>query len=181
MLVKGPSIMRHYATVKAILCLPILLAPYASADEAADRVAIDRAVAALNELPQRADVFTDDASSELKRLPNVKPRAFRVPGPQDDRVSLPRTDGPTVTISHEIWGEATINIPGVASLPVFEILNPRIVNGAIRFITPEVALTDGIWKYEDENGMTQTIPILFVMKKEGSNWKIASLRVLAPY
>jgi len=173
--------MRHYASVKAILCLPLLLASYASADEAADRVAIDRAVAALNELPQRAAVFTEDASSELKRLPNAKPRAFRILGPQDDGMSLPRTDGPTVTISHEIWGEATINIPGVASLSAFEILNPRIANGAIRFITAEVALTDGAWTYEDESGTTQTIPILFVMKKEGSNWKIASLRVLAPH
>jgi hypothetical protein len=171
--------MRHYATVKATLCLPLLLASYAWADEAADRVAIDRAVAALNELPQRADVFTDDAYSELERLPNVKPRAFRIPGPQDDRVSLRRTDGPTVTISHEIWGEATINIPGVAPVPALEILNPRITNGAIRFITPDVALTDGAWTYEGDSGTTQAIPVLFVMKKEGDNWKIASLRVLA--
>jgi hypothetical protein len=173
--------MRHYASVRAILCLPLLLASYASADEAADRVAIDRAIAALNELPQRAAVFTEDASSELKRLPNVMPRAFRTLGPQDDRASLPRIDRPTVTISHEVWGEATINIPGATSLTALEILNPRIANGAIRFITPDVALTDGAWTYEDGSGVTQTTPILFVMKKEGDNWKIASLRVLAPH
>ena len=40
--------MRHYAGVKAILCLALLFAAHASADEAADRGAIDRTIAALN-------------------------------------------------------------------------------------------------------------------------------------
>ena len=87
-----------------------------------------------------------------------------------------------MTISHEPWGEATIDLPGVASLATFEIpitLQPRIVNGAIRFITPDAALTDRVWTYEDGSGATQATPILFVMKKEGDNWKIASLRVLS--
>jgi len=51
-------------------------------------------------------------------------------------------------------------------------LNPRFVSTTIRFITPDVALVDGTW---------QTVPLLFVMKKEENDWKIASLRTLAPH
>jgi ketosteroid isomerase-like protein len=32
---------------------------------------------------------------------------------------------------------------------------------------------------EDDQGAKQSTPLLFVMKKEGDNWKIASIRVLA--
>jgi hypothetical protein len=57
--------MRHYAGVKAILCLALLFAAHASADEAADRGAIDRTIAALN------------APCKLERVWRVKPRTFR--------------------------------------------------------------------------------------------------------
>jgi len=174
--------LRHYASVKAILYLPLFFAAYASADEAADRMAIGRAIAAVNEVPQRPALFTEDAdaSSELERLWKVKPLRFRILGPSGDPASSPRVDRPTVTISHEPWGEATINFPGMESLPALEILNPRIASRTIRFITPGVALADGACTYEDGGATTQTTPLLFVMKKEGDNWKIASLRVLAP-
>lgn len=165
--------MRHHAATKALLCLSLLTASYAWADEAADRMAVDRTIAALNEVPQRAPVFTADAYSELDHLPDVQPQAFRIAGPA-------RTDSGMVTISHEPWGEAALNFPGTASLPTLEILNPRIASGATRFVTPDVAVTDGVWTYKDNAGATQTIPLLFVMKREGNNWKIASLRVLAP-
>ena len=70
--------MRHYAGVKVILCLPLFFAAYASADEAADLVAIGRAIATLNELPRPTGLFTEDAnaSSELEGLPKVNPLAF---------------------------------------------------------------------------------------------------------
>ncbi|MCU1258458.1 MAG: hypothetical protein JWO80_1343 [Bryobacterales bacterium] len=168
--------MRHCTSVKAILCLPVLFVSYASADEAADRIAIDRAIAALNEMPPRATLFTEDSSSELERLPNVRAVAFRILRPSGDLVSLPRTDHPSVTISHEPWGEATIALAPM-SPPALEILNPRIVSSTIRFITPNVALADGEWTYKD-GATTQSTPLLFVMKKEGDSWKIASLRVL---
>ena len=80
--------MRHYSNVGAILCLPLLLASYVSADEAADRTAIDRAIASLNQQPQPTGVFTADAYSELDRLPDVTPRAVRIlalsGGPMDN-------------------------------------------------------------------------------------------------
>jgi hypothetical protein len=76
---------------------------------------------------------------------------------------LRKLKGWSVTISHEPLGEATINRP-----------TPRIVSGGVRFITVDVALVEGTCSYEDGT----TMPLLFVMKKEGDDWKIASLRVL---
>jgi len=171
--------MRHNASVKAILCVPLFFAAYAYADQASDRVAIDRTIAAMNNLPQRGALFTQDAdaSSELARLPKIRPVAIL--GPAADADPLPRTHQPTVTISKEPWGEATVNFPGTVSLPPLNILNPRIVSGAIRFITPDVALAEGAWIYDDGVVM-RSVPLLFVMKREADAWKIASLRVLAP-
>lgn len=170
--------MRHQASVKAILCLPLAFASFAYADEVADRVAIDHTIAALNDLPRRAALFTQDAdaSSELARLPKVRP--FLVLRSAADAEPSPPADSPTVTISKDPWGEATINFPGTASLPPANILAPRIASGYIRFITPDVALADGAWIYDDGVVM-RSVPLLFVMKREGNNWKIASLRVLA--
>lgn len=80
-------------------------------------------------------------------------------------------------ISREPWGEAKIVYPGMPSLPPLEMLDPRIVSGKIRFITPDVALADATYTYSAEG---QTKPLLLVMKKQkDKNWKIASLRVLA--
>jgi hypothetical protein len=185
--------MRHYAGVKAILCLPLFFVACASADEAADRVAIGRAIATLNELPRPTALFTEDAnaSTELEWLPKVNPLAFRMARfrilePPGDPVSLLQADHPTVTISHEPWGEATIDFPCTEYLIKalqarrLEILNPRMGSRTIRFVTTDVALVDGAWTYEDDGATTRTTPLLFVMKKERGNWKIASIRVLAP-
>src|SRR5579862_3658482 len=156
--------MRHFASMKALLCVLLLFAPYAFADEAADRIAIGRAITTLNEPLQHSALFTGDgrAYSEFERLRRANPLAFRIIGPAADPVSHP-----TVTISHEPWGEATINLPGRESRP------------SIAFITPDVALAEGACTYEDDHAGSQTTPLLFVMKKEGDDWKIASIRVLA--
>jgi hypothetical protein len=156
--------MRHFARMKALLWAPLLFAACAFADEAADRIAIGHAIVSLNEPSQHRAAFTGDglAYSEFERLRRANPMAFRIIGPGADSVS---TDHPTVTISHEPWGEATINFP--KSHP------------SIAFITPEVALAEGACIDEDDHATTQTRPLLFVMKKEGDDWKIASLRVLA--
>jgi hypothetical protein len=63
--------MRHYGSMKSIFVLWFLFAAFARADEASDRAAIDRVIAALND-PQTppATLFTSDADSaaELARL-----------------------------------------------------------------------------------------------------------------
>jgi hypothetical protein len=166
--------------VKAILVVTFLAASCAQADEPADRAAIQRTIVALNHLSP-SGLFTGDAAAELARLPKARLVAFPIPGPPGDPASWPWPDHPTVTISHDPWGEATINFPGPAmpSFPQTPILNPRIVSGAIRFITSDVALVEGAWNY-DGGPWTRSVPLLFVMKKEGDAWRIASLRVLAP-
>ena len=171
--VKGLKLMRHYGGMKAIPCLLLCFAFCAAADDAADRAAIERVIASLNVLPRASAFFTADASSDLDRLPNLQDVSavkFRPILPSDDPAVHP-----SLTISHEIWGEAKIDFPGASA----EILNPRIACASIRFITSDVALGDGNWTYE--NGPeTQTTPLLFVMKEEAGNWKIASIRLLAP-
>ena len=166
--------MRHSASMKAILCILLWSAPYVLAEESADRAAIERTIAALNEQPVRPTLFTGDASasSELARLPPV-PGSGRFAVRVDTGAPPPR-----VTISHEPWGEATI-FAVTPNGPKIEILNPRIAGGPVSFITPDVATVDGTWTYNDGTAL-QIIPILFVMKREGADWKIASLRVLGP-
>ena len=149
--------------MKAILCL-LIVGITAWAD---DRTAIARVIAALNEFPQRAELFTadTDAPAVLKQLRRGKRVAYR---------PLRSSDHPTVTISHEPWGEVTINFPNMG----VEILNPKVVSRTIRFITPDVALADGACTYGADGTDVQTTPLLFVMKKDRANWKVASLRVL---
>jgi hypothetical protein len=156
--------MRHYAGMKAILCLPLVFASCAWADDAADRVAIGQVIASLNELTSRTAVIADSpaAAGELAALRLRK-------------LSIQGSGLPSVTISHEPWGEATINFP---NFPGNEVLPGKIVAGAIRFITPKVALADGDLTRAD--GVSVHEPILFVMKKVGNEWKIASVRMLAP-
>ena len=158
--------MRHCPSMKALLFLLLPVCVCGWADEAADRTAIANLIATLNEFPQHTDGFTADADGNdvLEQLWKGRRLASRMRSSPSDH--------PTVVISHEPWGEAMINFPGV------EIVNPRIESRTIRFITPEVALADGVCTYKAETGSTETTPLLFVMKKEGDRWKIASLRLL---
>lgn len=75
-----------------------------------------------------------------------------------------KVKGFTDAIVHEPWGEANIKMQ-----------TPTILGRTTRFITSNLALVDGTCSYAE--GGTP-IPLLFVMKKEGDVWKIASLRVL---
>ncbi len=167
----------HYTSMRAILLLSFLFASCALADETADRLAIGRTIAALNEVPQRPGLFTEDGDSSfaVKPLLGSQPVSVRLLTTSGNPVPAPPAHA-TVEISNEPWGEATIIYPGMPSLPPMEMLDPRIVSGTIRFITADVALVDGAYTYRAEK-----TPLLFVMKKEkDNNWKIASLRVLAP-
>jgi hypothetical protein len=132
------------------------------ADEVADREAIQKTVAQLGVLPQRADLFTADfdGRAELAGLRGVTCPP-EVKGPLCSAMGLPMPAGDTayeVVISKEPWGEATIS----RSRTVMVVKN-------IRFLTPEVAMVDAVGK----------TPLLILLKKEGTDWKIASLRMLA--
>ena len=139
--------------MKANLCLPLLLAAFAWADEPADRATIRRTIAVVNEFPWSIPAVAESpiAEREIEAVRRSAP-----PLPDSGRL--------TVTISHEPWGEATI---GPATMEF-----PRIASGAIRFIAPDVALADADWTREDGTSLHK--PVLFVMKKVGDVWKIAS-------
>jgi len=149
--------------------LPFLLAAGAWADEAADRTAIVRTVTALNDPAQRADVFAKgtNAAAELLRLGN----AFPIRAPAAGEPPLGSKSGPTVEISHEPWGEATI-WPAAWGMA---LAIPRVESGPIQFLNPEVALVEGTGQAA---GRIQSIRILFVMLREGGEWKIGAIRIL---
>jgi hypothetical protein len=109
-----------------------------AADEVADRAAIEKAVATLG-----AFTADFDGRAELARMAQSDPN-------------------PSVVISKEPWGEATVSIPGVQIMAA-------IATKKIRFLTAEWAMVDAQGK----------APLLFILKKEGTDWKIASLRILA--
>jgi len=146
--------------MKAILCLPLLFAAFAYADEVADRAAIARAIDALNEIPSRIADVTESPAAARETMAVL----MAAPPPRDSA-------RPSVTISHEPWGEATLNFPAV------EPVGYRVVAGAMRFLTPDVALVDAYTTRTDATFLHR--PILFVMKKVGNDWKIASARLLA--
>src|SRR5258708_546342 len=108
--------------MRPIVCLSILLASCAWADQASDRAALGKGVYALNASPPVSDPFTADF------------RDFA------DLACLGVAGGAgTVVISREPMGEATW----------YPEAKLRLVIRSIRFITPEVALVDGVNQQED--------------------------------
>jgi len=135
--------------MKALPCIPLLVATFAWADTTADRAAIERIVGAVIADQTRpgaklsSTLFTADADSEFDRLLDLDRRLLE--------------------LSKEPWSEVT---------------SPRMVIQSIRFVTPEVALVNAANTHYGSMILARRIPVLFVMKKEGTSWRIASLRVL---
>ena len=162
---------RHMRNMKTIFLVPSLLVSTAWADETADRASIARTIAALNDPSQRAGAFAKGANpaTDFGRLLKANPFGFRLSA---DQVALPpSTARPTVVISHEPWGEATIVFPEV------ELIFPQIESGPIQFLNPDVALVEGTAR---PAGQIPSTPVLFVILREGPDWKIGTLRVLKP-
>ena len=66
-----------------------------------------------------------------------------------------------------------------SSAPMSEKLPPKLVARSIRFITQEIAILEAE-SIQLAAVSFRTIPVLFVMKKEGTSWRIASFRMLRP-
>jgi hypothetical protein len=80
-----------------------------------------------------------------------------------------------VVIQHGLpWREAQIEVPA----PSIELKNPRVVSGFVRFVSEDVALVDGSL-VEQRDGGRESTPLLFVVERDGDDWKIADLRVVA--
>ena len=133
-----------------------------SQDSPSDQNAVERTITSLNDPARRSVAFTQDGDgpSRYAELRASTPgRDFRILGPLESA-------RPVVNISHEPWGEADILLP-----------DPR--HSGTVFVSPDVALSEVICVYRHPGGLTQTIPVLFVLTREGATWKIASLRILA--
>jgi hypothetical protein len=135
------------------LVRPTLLYFFGVADEASDSLAIDRVIATLNEPSQRDAAFAANGNgrAEFERLRRLNPRAFRIVPPSVDAAAP--VDHPTVTISHEPWGEAAITLPGLSG----------VMRGGIVFIASDISLADislaeGACTFEAGDGVSGSKP-----------------------
>jgi hypothetical protein len=64
-----------------------------------------------------------------------------------------------------------------ANQPWSELTPPLLVIDSVRFITPDVALVNAA--NTQIGTVPRRVPILFVMRKVGADWKIAALRLLS--
>src|SRR5262249_42228727 len=101
--------------------------------------AIDRVIAALNDLVERPVQFTKDADLgvDFEHLANLHREYSPCPA--------------SVIGMNETWTVMTV---------------PRIVSGRIRFITPDVAIVDGASTVQRAVTLAPSVPLLFVMTKE---------------
>jgi hypothetical protein len=120
------------------LALLMLSGGLLCADEAADRIAIDRTLAAIH-LPQ--------VRSDPARMAELIARDF-----DGDVNAIP---------ARAIWSES--------HGPAFKVR-------AIRFLTPDLAFIDG----ESSTDGLPAPPWFMLMKKDGSNWRIALFRSAPP-
>jgi hypothetical protein len=135
--------------MKAFPCIPLLFAALACADTLPDRAAIERVVGA---------VIVDPTDS------GAKPGSRLFTADADNELDrLLDLDRRLLELSREPWSEIT---------------SPRLVIQSIRFVTPDVALVNAVNTHYGSMILARRIPVLFVMKKEGTAWRIASLRVL---
>ena len=147
--------------MKIVLCLAILATSAVWAEEAADRAAIEATVAALNTSPTPSNIFIADFpnAAELQRVRQetspVIPRR-----PSDGAVI--HTEAGTLVISRAPMGEATWYANLTAGLR-------RFVTRSVTFVASDTAVV--VATYERQS-------VLLVMKHEGSDWRIASFRVL---
>jgi hypothetical protein len=149
-LLKGKRLPGHYESVRTILCLCLLFGPQVWAEEASDRAEIQNLISSLNEA---RDAATAKPLSSL----------FTADADRADIDLLSRLLREPI-IPRRPWSEEWPQ-------------RPRISYGAIRFVTPDVALADARYRPFGPSG--RSFPAdPFVMKKEGGTWKIASFRVL---
>jgi hypothetical protein len=80
----------------------------------------------------------------------------------------------TLNISHEPMGEATLHLPPTYSIPL-----KRFVTRSVAFISPDTSVVVATHEQQFEPASSKRVPVLFALRREGSEWHIASFRVLA--
>ena len=133
-----------------------------AADEAADRASVEATVSALNTAPS-SNIFTADFpnAAELKALRDQA---------ASEGVAI-RSSAGTLVISREPMGEAAW-YPALAT----SAFAPRFVTRSVTFTTPETAVVIAVY---ERPFLPQKTPVLLVLRQEGSDWRIASFRVIS--
>ena len=136
--------------MRAILCAAVIFATIGRADEAQDRIAINEIIEAIDDPVQRPTLFTKDA---------------------DSMVNFDR-----LTDLH-LMSSRSVGVGGIGIDETWRVLTAsRVVSGTILFITPEVAILDGASQVRGAVTLAETVPILFVLKKEQAVWRICAVR-----
>ena len=143
--------------------LLILLACFVSnalADDATDQEAIRALISALNDAPRPTGLFSydSDGSDLLARLLPEKSAVIR---------------------SYPQWFQPPFILPGTFPATRSQQQNPSILGRSIYFLSPDVAIADAVWVLR-KLGELQTRPLLLILKRVDSQWKIVSFRELAP-
>jgi hypothetical protein len=136
--------------MKLMLASALFLTMRLLADEAGDRDAITKVIAAVNDPAQRARLFTKDVDTAI----------------DFDRLIDLHLTCPSCSVVNgrtETWREMTA---------------PRVVSTSIRFITPDVAIVDAVSTVRGAVTLAESVPLLFVLKKEGTDWRIDAVRRL---
>lgn len=124
-----------------ILLITLLLSTMVSADEPADRAAVEAVIHSLRTAEPAGALFTSDASSDLNQLRAIE-------------LNMTRT-------VHQPWSE---------------VGPPALMINSVQFLSADAAL---VMANETQIGrITTRIPVVFALRKEGDQWKIAYLRVL---
>ena len=66
-----------------------------------------------------------------------------------------------------------------AKRPWSEMSTPWFVSRSVRFISQDVAVVDGANTQYGSLILARGIPVLLVLKKESSHWRIATLRAMS--
>jgi hypothetical protein len=134
--------------MRRIFCGFLIVSALAWADERTDRHAIEGIIESLN---------TDGSAEGQKRVASLftDDADNQLAKLSDLNRGLVPSDGP--------WSEVT---------------KPHIRVQAIRFITDDVALVDAVNAQYGSTMLVRRVPLLLVLKRQGKEWRIASLRVL---
>ncbi len=131
-----------------LICGLLMLFSFTRADERSDRLAIQRLIDALNE-------YLADPGQQPAAAPFTDDAGNEITRLSDlDRSLVP------------------------ANKPWPEVTEPTIVIQAIRFITPDVALIEATNVQYGSIILVRRVPLLLVVKRETSGWRIAALRIV---
>lgn len=177
--------------VKTMLCLSLALSSLVWANEASDRVAVEKVILGLNDSPQNPALFMPGFSGfpELARL-DTQPASELARVASRRSPNLIDVRSVKVVISKEPWGEADLYIPPVVPVAISYPAPPdqgRLISRfniqSVRFIAKDVALVEAVKDHYYERpgprNRWQSNPALFVVKKDRKVWRIDSVHVIA--